>query len=383
MSFDDFPAGLLAGPAPAAIHGGSQWRFIGPDPGQMGELVLADVNDAWYPPAPPAVEAMRRALDRIQHTPEVHGECLRRLVAEHLGQPEERILLGAGASPLLQRLILRACARGGPMLVPAPEYSEYQRVAAAAGAPVFRCVLDHETGLRIDPDRLAACAAACNAAVVVVSNPSNPAGQVMTPDAVECLLKQLPPSCLLLVDEAYIDHAPGASMLGRVPGQPKLAVVRSLSKGPALAGLRAGFAAVGSAWPGPRSDIQQPWQLSLLAQAAFMPALAAEDYVVGRVAETHSLRDRLRRDLAAVPGLRLLPTEVHFFLVELEPGLPPAETLVGRLARRKVLVRDGTPFGTPLGPRWLRVTARSQAENQRLVAAFSEELERPSGGSKP
>jgi threonine-phosphate decarboxylase len=383
MSPEVLPADLLVGPAPASIHGGSQWRFIGPDPGRVGEYVLADVNDAWYAPAPATVDAMRRALERIQHTPEVHGECLRRLVAERLGQPEERILLGAGASPLLQRLILRACARGGPMLVPAPEYSEYQRVAEAAGAPVFRCALDHRTGLRIDPEKLAACAASCNAAVVVLSNPSNPAGQVLSPDAVGWLLERLPPSCLLLVDEAYIDHAPRASMLDQVSQRPKLAVVRSLSKGSALAGLRAGFASVGAAWPGPRSDIQQPWQLNLLAQAAFLPALDAGAYVAERIAETHRLRNRLCQDLAALPGLRILPTDVHFFLIELGPGLPPARKLVSRLAGRKVLVRDGTAFGPPLGSEWLRVTTRSGAENRRLVAAFAEVLALPSGGRLP
>lgn len=360
-----------AGPC-GAVHGGRQWSLIGPELHRLGEYVPADVNDAWYPPADAVHEALHAAVDSIQHTPAVGSERLRDEVAAMLDTPSGEILIGAGASALLHHLIGCAAPAGSTVLLPAPTYSEYERVARASGARVVRLLLEVESGFAIDPDELAEAARLSGATLVVLANPNNPTGAVLDGNAMDTLLAALPHGCRLLVDEAYIDWTPRASAWSRTPSAPALAVVRSLSKGPALAGLRAGHARLGEGWRDAHEWIAPPWPVGLPAQAAWLAALRTHEHVHERIEATRLLRDALREDLAALDGLEPLPTCAHYFLVRLHAPWPGAPDVVAALSDRRVLVRDGTAFGPPLGDEWLRVTTRSAEENTRVQQAFSD-----------
>lgn len=364
-------------PEGTAIHGGGQWELLGPDPARIGEVVPADVNDPWYPPAPAVQKAVAAAVQHLQHTPEVHAEGLRLALAEQLAIAPETLLLGAGSSPVLHHLIERTCGPGRPVLVPAPTYSEYERVAQLAGAPIYRWLLDPRTGFAIDPAELATAAGRCGARLVVLANPGNPSGHTLEAAAMLDLAARLPPDCRLLVDEAYIDQQPRATVLGRLADAPRMAVVRSLSKGAALSGLRFGFGVAGEEWAQALPWETPPWPINLLAQAAVLPAWRERPYIAKRVEETRALRRALACRLAALPGLRPLATSTHYFLLHLAPPWPPSTVLVQRLRRRGVLVRDCAPYGPPLDDRHLRITTRSAEENDRLARAFEEEAQKP------
>ena len=74
----------------------------------------------------------------------------------------------------------------------------------------------------------------------------------------------------------------------------------------------------------------------------------------------------LARDLASL-GLLVLPSDTHFFLVEVGDA---ALTRTG-LLQRGVLVRDCTSFGLPA---FVRIAARRPEENRQLVVAWQEFL---------
>lgn len=359
-------------PAGTAVHGGGQWEIIGPDPCRIGEVVPADVNDPWYPPAPEVAAAIAAALHHVQHTPEVHAEGLRRKVAGLLGFEPESLLLGPGSSPVLHHLIQQACGPRRPVLVPAPTYSEYERVAQLAGAPVYRWLLEETKGFAIDPTELARAASRCGARLVVLANPDNPSGHVLESEAMLSLARQLPADCRLLIDEAYIDQAPEAAFLGHLAEMPRTVVVRSLSKGAALSGLRFGFGVVGEGWSQALPWETPPWPINLLAQAAAEPALRAGGYVRRRIEETRKLRRALTRRLADLPGLIPLPSSTHYFLLRLAPPWPTSSELTRRLRGKGILVRDCAPYGSPMGDRYLRLTTRSAEENERLARGFEE-----------
>lgn len=353
-----------------AVHGGQQWSLIGSRTDQLGQYVPADVNDAWYAPADSVREALHASIDAIQHTPAVGSSRLRDEIAALLGTPAEDLLIGAGASALLHHLIGCAGHPGSTVLLASPTYSEYERIARAAGARVVRLMLDVEAGFAIDPDELGRAAHLADATLVVLANPNNPTGSHLELTQLSALLAALPSDCRLLVDEAYIDWTPDDSCWELAGSRPALAVVRSLSKGPALAGLRAGHARLGAAWSEAHDWIAPPWPISLPAQAAWIAALQAGEHVAERIAETRALRDTFVGELTAIDGLEPLDTCAHYFLVRLHAPWPSASSLVASLREQHVLVRDGTAFGPPLGGDWVRITTRSAADNARVVKAL-------------
>ena len=90
---------------------------------------------------------------------------------------------------------------------------------------------------------------------MVVCNPNNPTGGLAPREAVEALVEAVPPSVLVVLDEAYAEYVEperyqdGAAL---VRAYPNVAILRTFSKLFGLAGLRVGYL-VGPArrWPTP------------------------------------------------------------------------------------------------------------------------------------
>src|SRR4029077_19126084 len=98
---------------------------------------------------------------------------------------------------------------------------------------------------------LPAMAAACDgsAGLVYVCNPNNPTGTIVRADALAAFFERVPPSCMILVDEAYlhlVEDPSYRSALEIARGRENVVVARTFSKIYGMAGMRLGYG-VGSA----------------------------------------------------------------------------------------------------------------------------------------
>src|SRR6266542_963020 len=91
----------------ACYHGGAFFTAIGDafdDLDRRHDVINADVLDAWFPPAPGVLEALRAHLDWLARTsPPTNCDGLVRTIAEVRGMPAECVLPGAGSSDLIYR----------------------------------------------------------------------------------------------------------------------------------------------------------------------------------------------------------------------------------------------------------------------------------------
>ncbi|MEU7410809.1 aminotransferase class I/II-fold pyridoxal phosphate-dependent enzyme [Streptomyces sp. NPDC042638] len=144
----------------------------------------------------------------------------------------------------------RARGRGAPAVVmPNPFYPTYRAGAEAAGAEAVFYTLDDDG----DPAPVAAAVAAAGerVAAVVLCNPGNPRGEILSADALSVVAKTAAEAgALLIVDECYTDLSPDRTPPGflssveRDLGAPgPFLVLHSLSKRSGAPGLRSGFAA--------------------------------------------------------------------------------------------------------------------------------------------
>ena len=295
-------------------------------------------------------EAIVNAMDRVAHYPEQQSTALNAALASHWSVPTEYILTGNGATDLIH-FVGRAPwpARAG---VPAsstvtllvPTFSEFHR--AYPQAQLVRR-WEELTGFG------------------VVTRPNNPFGTILPIKALESKLRE---GHWLLVDESFLELTDAPSALQLVQRYENLLVLRSLTKLHALPGLRIG-ALVGQSVPA-MMPYREPWQVSVLAEAASLAAIRATDHHQRTRNFVTAERGWLAGRLAELPGLRPLAGTANYLLVWTTQDPAP---LVSWLATRRVLVRDCTHIPGVDAPA-IRLAVRLRADNERLLELLREFL---------
>ncbi|MCD2181970.1 threonine-phosphate decarboxylase CobD [Rhizobium sp. GN54] len=265
---------------------------------------------------------------------------------------------GAGRCPPLPVPGTQAAIQLLPRLVPAgrrvailsPTYGEYARVLRAAGCAVDEIgTLD---GVRDDHG------------LVVAVNPNNPDGRLHRPEELLLARERLARSGgTLVVDEAFGDMVPGASLAAHAGAAPGLVVFRSFGKFFGLAGLRLGFVLGEAGLLADFSEWLGPWAVSGPALTIATRLMAGDCAPIRQsIAERKVALDTVLRQA----GLDVVGGTALFSLV----SHPRAADVHEALCRQHVLVR---PFAYERT--WLRFgLAPDENADRRLAQALTQAL---------
>jgi histidinol-phosphate aminotransferase len=316
---------------------------------------------------PPRVrDALRSAAERVYHYPDGSCAALRRRLGERAGLPADHFCVANGVDNVLTCIGLAFLDPGDRCVVARPTYTAYAGLAQLLGAETVEVPL---RGWHLDVD--ATADAARGAKAVFVCNPNNPTGTIIRRDEAQALLDRIDPEVLVVLDEAYAEWAddpafPNAVALLR--RHPNLIVLRTFSKIYGLAGLRVGYAVAAPPLVDYLHQVREPFPVNRLAQAAAEAVLDDAEYIQASF-------DNNRRGKAFLGaaferlGLRYLPTQANFILVDLGR---PAAGVAERLARRGVIIRPGAMWGLPS---WARVSIGTPEENRDAVDALAAVLQ--------
>jgi histidinol-phosphate/aromatic aminotransferase/cobyric acid decarboxylase-like protein len=355
-------------------HGGNRLavaRRLGCRPEQ-----LLEASASLVPFGPPASvrTSLRRALAgaAIRDYPDRDQQALRQAIAQRHGLEAAMVLPGNGAAELFT-WAGRDAAQAGVSLLPVPGFADYQR-ALACWQGAWRPLALPLRWSGPFPQPFAAPTAA--AAVLWITNPHNPTGQLWSRESLVPLLERF---ALVIVDEAFLPLVPGGEAqsllpwVGRCPG---LVVIRSLTKLAAIPGLRLGYALADPTRLARWAAWRDPWPVNGLATAAgvaLMADRAWDQRVQGWLAREGPW---LAGELAQLPGLVPMASAANFLLVRGERAGQPCSLNGLRLAleqRHRILVRDCRSF-TGLGESWLRLAVLDRRGNRRLLGALAQEL---------
>jgi histidinol-phosphate aminotransferase len=175
------------------------------------------------------------------------------------------------------------------------------------------------------------------------------------------------PQALVIVDEAYGEFAPAGSAQALIAAHANIAVVRTFSKAFALAGARIGYVLAAPAVVDDLRRVRLPYHLSSITQTAGIIALRHRHEASGLLGAIRVQRDRIVRELRTL-GLEVFPSDANFVLFR----HPEATAVWQGLLDRDVLIRDMTA----VVPDALRVTAGTEHETDRFLAAIKEVLAR-------
>lgn len=302
-----------------------------------------DLSTGINPHAYPLPEITPTAWHQLPQSSAEH-EMLLAARRRYGAAPDAQIVAAPGSQALIQIVprLIDACE----VAIVGPTYGEH----AASWA---RC------GHRVR--EVASIAEAGAARVVIVVNPDNPTGRVLAAGALSDLAEDLAArDGLLLVDEAFVDFAPGnASLASHLPASAML--LRSFGKAYGLAGVRLGFAIAHERWCAPLRSEVGPWAVAGPAMEIGTAALLDDGWLAA-MAETLASDCQQLDQLLQAMGLTIVGGTHLFRLAESER----ASALVDALGRAGILVRS-----FPFNRNWLRFGLPGNAQQwQRLEAVL-------------
>lgn len=311
---------------------------------------------------------IRKTLKYLPAYPDPDCTVLRRRLSKKTGVPEQNIMCGNGSTELIY-LIARAI-KPARALIAVPAFSEYERALSVNGVKEIRLFpIEEKDNFNLNVEGF--MGEMKDADIAFLCNPNTPTGSVLKRDAVMSIVKHAARSnCYIVVDEAFVDFVPEESVRSEVCGNPRLIVLRSLTKFYALSGLRLGAVFFHDDVSAALAGNKEPWSVNTLAQRAGAAAINDKPYE----AETFKY---LRREKAYMEKmLRKLeiyfyPSEINFYLIKDER----APVLYEELGKRGILLRDCGNFNG-LSGKYLRIAVKSHRENAVLFKNISSILHR-------
>jgi len=275
----------------------------------------ADLFASPVGPSPRVRAALARMAERDDLGRYPDGD-LRAAIAKAHAIDVTRVVVGAGASDLLERA-LRVLTRPGERIVAnAPSWPLFPALCARVGLVTKRVSYTIDADRRRadhDLDGVARAIDATTRAVYLVS-PSNPMGIAIDHDDFARFLARVPSPVKVIVDEAYADWITRPDALRATAFADRVVVLRSFSKLHALAALRLGYAVGPAPIVAALDEAGLPFAVSRAALVAGAAAIADEGHVERARRWVTEERERLMAACAR-EGVATLASDTPFFLV--------------------------------------------------------------------
>ena len=329
-------------------------------------VIKLSANESALGTSPKAIEAYRRAGERLSRYPDGAALDLRDAIAAAHGLDAGRIVCGDGSDELLHLLALGFAGPGDEVLFSEHGFVVYSMVATVVGA---RPVAAPESAFTVDVsamlDRLTP-----RTRVVFLANP-NSTGTYIGELELRRLHRGLPSDVLLVIDAAYAEFVDAGDYTAGVElatNADNAVMTRTFSKAYGLAGLRLGWCYGPAAIAAVLNRVRGPFNVTAPAQAAGIGALADSDFLAAVRAHNAEWRPWLAAELSAL-GLEPVPSVTNFVLVRFPGGPSAAAAALNHLGAEGILVRDMNAYG--LGD-CLRITVGPEEELRALVGALEQ-----------
>lgn len=309
-------------------------------------------------------------LENINMYPDNSSQLLREKIGNYVGAKPEHIIPGNGSSELIELIMKTFIDKGDKILSFVPTFSMY-RIFSKIYQGEFVGIegqgnIDNRKNKRddfsVDMDILISKAKEINPKLILLCNPNNPTGHLISRDEVIKLLENV--DSLVVVDEAYIEFSQG-SLVGEVENYHNLIVLRTFSKALGLAGIRLGYMVSSMEIINILNKVRAPYNLNSMTQAFGIMALENKEEIASHIENVKVQRENLYKDLKEI-GLKAYESHGNFILFYLE-----SEDLMEELKKREIIIRN---FSGDL-ENYYRVTIGSSDENKEFIENLKEILE--------
>ena len=295
------------------------------------------------------------------------------LAAKIFSIHQENILVGNGAAELIKCLLEHLVGKVGFIRPTFDEYpNRYSRIDAVDYYPT-------NNDYSYTADDLMAYYADKGINNLVVINPDNPSGNYIPKrDMLRLIEWAANREIKLVIDESFVDFADEkeSTLIEQsiLTKNPHLYVMKSISKSYGVPGLRLGVLASGDSdtIEMMKKDVSI-WNINSFGEY-FMQI---EEKYKNDYSTALSLfkleRKRFQSELSRIKGLRVIPSQANYVMVELEDKIDAKDLLKRLLINHDILIKELTAKLN--GKNYIRLAIRNTADNNILIAALKTELE--------
>ncbi|SEF60700.1 Histidinol-phosphate/aromatic aminotransferase or cobyric acid decarboxylase [Xylanibacter ruminicola] len=344
---------------------GGHWRF----PKMLDYCYL--VNP--YFPTQQMKDELRSSFDTLL-TEYPSGMFVNSLLAgKYFGIRQDYVVVGNGAAELIKSLMEDS---DGKMGVIYPTFEEYPHRLRTENIVAFS---PQNNNLKYTEDDLITFFSDKNIQSLLLINPDNPSGNFIGMEGLQKLIvwsREL--GVRLIVDESFVDFSDDFehnTLLSNdiLSANPHLVVMKSISKSYGVPGLRLGVLASGDTelikWV--KKDISI-WNINSFAEFYMQIFGKYENDYKKACRQFIAERRRFEVQLRQIPYMRVLPTQANYFCIELIDKYSSTELTKLLLARYNIMIKDCDSKNGLKGRNFIRVSVRSQEDNDQLISALKE-----------
>jgi histidinol-phosphate aminotransferase len=342
----------------------------GEQPGQA-DVIKLNTNENPYPASPAVATALSKLkVEDLRRYPPPLANDFRRTAAEYHGLDIGNIIPTNGGDELLRLLITTFVDPGETIAIAEPSYSLYPVLADIQGCQLARINLSSDWQMGSD---YAQELNQHKAKLAFVVNPHAPSGMLTAAAALRDIARQF--QGILVIDEAYadfIDPELGYDAVSLLQELENVIILRTMSKGYSLAGLRFAYGIGPSALIAPMLyKTRDSYNTDFISQVLATAALQDRSHAALSWSKVRSERALLSAALTRL-GIDCAPSQSNFLLAQLpatdlryETPEVMAREFYQRLKDDGILVRY---FDQPRLRDKLRITIGTPEENQFLMA---------------
>ncbi|HDR1057738.1 TPA: histidinol-phosphate transaminase [Pasteurella multocida] len=325
---------------------------------------LGGKGDIWLNaneyPTSPDFNLTHRTFNRY---PEPQPQAVIEGYANYAGITPENVLVSRGGDESIELIIRAFCEAEDSVLYCPPTYGMYAVSAETCGIALKTVPLTADFQLNLPEIERQLT----GVKVVFVCSPNNPTGTLVNRTDLLALLEMTRNKAIVVVDEAYIEFCPQATMVTELKNYPHLAIIRTLSKAFALAGLRCGFTLANKDLIEVLQKVIAPYPLPVpvadLAAQALQPA--GLQAMQQRVQEILQNRTALEADLRSLPCVEnVFQSDGNYLLVKFKDGQKIFKTLWDQ----GIILRN--QHSALMLENCIRITIGTAEENRRVIEAI-------------
>jgi len=300
------------------------------------------------------------SCDLLNRYPDCQPEAVLQRYADYTGLRKENIVTSRGADEGIELLIRAFCTPGkDTVLICPPTYGMYAISANTFSVGVEKVSLLPDFSV----DVKGVNATAGKVKLVFLCSPNNPTGTLLSQNDLLSILDAHKDQAIVVLDEAYIEFSANSSQVKLLEKYSNLVILRTLSKGFALAGIRCGFVLSSPEIKDVLLKVIAPYPVPDPVAQIAAQALS-ESGIAAMRSRVNSLSDELRalsEKLQHLDELELVGSQCGNFVLFRHAN---NSALMQYLVDNNMLIRNQSK--QPMLDNCLRISIGTASQNQQL-----------------